>query len=247
MSLIRMLTDLVDADPDAIAVLDVLGGTRRPVSRAELLARSQVLAAELHDRGLSSGDCIAVWLPNWSDALCWQFAASAVGAHVIGINTRYNVDEVAHVLDRARPKVIALAHDFHGLDLITRLRQAAGRTTAAAPALAIVAGPGGAEVTDPGRYDVGAGVWIPRTIRSRSPSPPRARPDEPSSRRTASRRSRRTRERTRERSGCTAVTSSSALCPCPGCSASVRRWRHWPAVPAVSSSRSSTRMPSSVT
>lgn len=171
MSLMRMLTDLVDADPDAIAVLDVLGGTRQPVSRAELLARSQALAAELHDRGVSSGDCIAVWLPNWSDALCWQFAASAIGGHVIGINTRYNVDEVAHVLDRARPKAIALAHDFHGLDLITRLRQAVGRTTAAPPVLAIVAGPGRAEVTDPGRYDVGAGVWIPRTTRGSATAP----------------------------------------------------------------------------
>jgi fatty-acyl-CoA synthase len=111
--------------------------------------------------GIGPGDCVAVWLPNWSDALAWQFAAAARGAHVIGINTRYGLTEVAHVLTRARPRLVALAHDFHDLDLGGRLREAVARAGVTPPVVAVLAGPGRpapAESVVAG-YDVGAGAW----------------------------------------------------------------------------------------
>ena len=71
------------------------------LSRTAFWRRVVALRAELLAHGVQPGGCIATWLPNWSDALVWQFAAVAAGAHVIGINTRYNVEEARHVLDRA--------------------------------------------------------------------------------------------------------------------------------------------------
>lgn len=121
------------------------------------------LAEELRTAGIGAGDCVAVWLPNWSDALAWQFAVAARRAHVIGINTRYNVDEVTHVLDRARPKLVALAHGFHDLDLLSRLRAAVARSTNPAPAVAVVAGSEASAVADPSASDVGGGAWAPGT------------------------------------------------------------------------------------
>ena len=159
-----LLGRLARRDPDRIVALDKgRGGTAIPVSRGELWQRTLSLAEELRTGGIGTGDCVAVWLPNWSDALVWQFAVAARGAHVIGINTRYNVDEVTHVLDRARPRLVALAHDFHDLDLLGRLRDAVARSTNPPPAVAVVAGPGAPAVADPSASDVGGGAWAPGT------------------------------------------------------------------------------------
>ncbi|MDL5159481.1 AMP-binding protein [Actinomycetospora termitidis] len=86
-----------------------------------------------------------------------------MGAHVIGINTRYGVADVAHVLDRARPAVVLIAHDFLGLDLRDRLHAAVAESTAPAPSVAVVTGPGRAPADDAAAaaYDVGSGAWVP--------------------------------------------------------------------------------------
>ncbi|MCW0214854.1 MAG: AMP-binding protein [Pseudonocardia sp.] len=154
-----LLGRLARRDPDAVVVLDKApDGSTVPVTRGELWRRTAALTEQLRD--VRAGDCVAVWLPNWSDALAWQFAVAARGARVIGINTRYNVEEVAHVLDRARPTLLALAHDFHGLDLLGRLRDAVAKAAAPAPAVAVIAGPGRG-APDPAPYDVGGGSWVP--------------------------------------------------------------------------------------
>ena len=94
---------------------------------------------------------------------CLQFAAAALGAHVIGLNTRYGVADVAHVLDRARPRVVLIAHDFLGLDLRARLRAAVAEAHVPAPGIAVVTGPGRppADEAAAATYDVGAGAWVP--------------------------------------------------------------------------------------
>ncbi|NMI01396.1 AMP-binding protein [Pseudonocardia sp. K10HN5] len=174
-----LLARLVRRDPDGVVAVDArTGGDPIPLTRGELWRRTCGLADELRRAGIGPGDCVAVWLPNWSDALAWQFAAAARGAHVIGINTRYNVDEVTHVLDRARPKLVAVAHDFHGLDLLARLHEAARRSEAPAPAVAVVAGPGRPPVTDPAGYDVGGGAWVPAAAPADPPVPEPADPGE---------------------------------------------------------------------
>lgn len=182
-----LLGRLVRRDPAAPAVIDITGtdatgtdamstgatGGRRaiPVSRETLWRRTAALAARLRDAGIGAGDRVAVWLPNWSDSLCWQFAAAALGAHVIGVNTRYNVDEVAHLLDRARPRLVAVAHEFHGLDLRATLVDAVKRSAIPAPAVAVIPGPVAGGVPDPVGYDLGAGAWTPPPVTGGGPPP----------------------------------------------------------------------------
>jgi acyl-CoA synthetase (AMP-forming)/AMP-acid ligase II len=154
-----LLGRLAARDPAAVIALDKgPSGNTIPVTRGELWRRTGALAEQLRGRGIGAGDCVAVWMPNWSDALVWQFAVAARGAHVIGINTRYNIEEVRHVLGRARPALVALAHGFHGLDLLGRLKEAIG--DAPAPPVAVVSGPG-RMAPDPEGADIGGGAWVP--------------------------------------------------------------------------------------
>jgi acyl-CoA synthetase (AMP-forming)/AMP-acid ligase II len=174
----ELLGRLVRRNATAVAVVDKgPDGASLPVGRGELAARVRTLARELQDAGVGKQSCVAVWLPNWSDAVVWQLAAAARGAHVIGLNTRYNVDEVAHVLRRARPPVLALAVGFHGLDLLATLREALhDAPDVPPPAVAAVAGPGCPPVADPAPFDVGAGAWTPGPVDPAAPELPAGDP-----------------------------------------------------------------------
>lgn len=131
-------------------------GAGPDVTTAQLRRRALAVAATLRRSGVAAGDCVAVWLPNWPDALAWQFGAAALGAHVIGINTRYNIAEVQHVLRRARPKVAAVAHGFLDLDLSGRLRRAVEEDPGLpSPETVLVSEPGGASPKLPGEPDPG--------------------------------------------------------------------------------------------
>lgn len=163
-TLSSLLDDLVTADGDAVAAIDLIGSITLTTTRIQLRERVRALAGELAAAGLRPGQCVAVFLPNWSDTVVWQFAASALGAHVIGVNTRYNLGEVAHVLRAARPAVVAVADRFHGLDLAGLLREAATATAAevATPAVAVVRAPDAMPVEsdfDSATFDLGAGCW----------------------------------------------------------------------------------------
>ncbi|KRF20582.1 hypothetical protein ASG90_18570 [Nocardioides sp. Soil797] len=160
---LSLLAALVEADPERTAIWDAHLEPPVPVSRLELWRRTVALRDDLRARGVGRGDCVGVWLPNWSDAVVWQLAAASLGAHVIGINTRYGTDEVAHVLERARPRVVAVAHGFLRLELATRLREAAATVGAPAPSIAVITGPGAEPADDDAlaAYDVGAGTWVP--------------------------------------------------------------------------------------
>lgn len=157
MTLLSMLCELADRRPGAVAAIDASSGLA--VTREELRGRTLGLRAELQRAGVGQGSCVAVWLPNWSSALCWQIAVASLGGHVIGVNTRYNVDELCHVLEQARPTVLAMAHEFHGLDLLGTLREAIPRVTAPRPRVAVVPAPGAQPPVDGAAYDIGSGVW----------------------------------------------------------------------------------------
>ena len=111
--------------PDAVALIDRgPDGAAIPLTAAELAARVAALTNELGERGIAAGDCVAVWLPNWSDALVWQFAVAARGAHVVGVNTRYDVAEVDARARQGAPAAGRAADRFHDLDLPGRLHEA---------------------------------------------------------------------------------------------------------------------------
>jgi fatty-acyl-CoA synthase len=121
---------------------------------------------------VSEGDCIAVWLPAWIDSYAWQFAASAVGAHVIGVNTRYNVAEVSHVLVKARPAVLVAAHGFQRVDFLATLDRVAQELPADTPRPFVLVTPApDATGDDPDldAWDVGAGSADATTIGTPAP------------------------------------------------------------------------------
>lgn len=171
--LLEIFASLVAADPAAVVLYDGHAGAAHTdlVTRRQLRDRAADMAADLRQLGITSGDCIGVWLPNWSDAVAVQFAALAVGAHVIGINTRYNLDEVAHVLEKAQPRAVVIAHDFMSLGLRETLESAL-TSIGAAPIVLVVSAPGAERPADVSAYDVGSGAALfPRTTGHHELSP----------------------------------------------------------------------------
>jgi fatty-acyl-CoA synthase len=81
---------------------------------------------------------------------------------VVGINTRYNETEIGHVLRKAAPKVLVVAHAFRGLDLMPKARRALEHVDAPRPVVLPLAPPGTSRALeasfDPTLYDLGAGV-----------------------------------------------------------------------------------------
>lgn len=175
------LQDWVAADPQRLALIDPVpdGGGHAEVDNghvrvtvSDLLTRTNQLAALLAEQGVSDGDCVAVWLPSWADTYAWQFAASAHGAHVIGVNTRYNIAEVTHVLTKARPAALVMAHGFRGLDFLSTATKAVAeaqaefpadsRTPFAPPVSFVWAVPGAPNDPVAEDYDLGSGaVTVP--------------------------------------------------------------------------------------
>ncbi|WP_166969176.1 AMP-binding protein [Brevibacterium atlanticum] len=168
-------TALVDPEPDRSATTPIDGGHRR-VTVTDLLARADEFARLLSNHQVGPGDCIGVWIPSWSDAYAWQFAASACGAHVIGVNTRYNVAEVSHVLAKARPRVLVMAHGFGRVKFLDtavaavaearRSVQEDGTETFTPPVSFVWAVPGAQTDPTPADYDLGSGsMVVPRAPR----------------------------------------------------------------------------------
>ncbi|GAA4849293.1 AMP-binding protein [Actinomycetospora corticicola] len=155
---------LARRDPDVVAVHERTPEGLVAVTRGELWQRVRALTEELREHGVGAGDAVAVWMPNWTDALVWQCAVAACGGLVVGINTRYGVEEVTHVLARARPVLMALAHGFHGLDLAGKLRVAV-EGSGVRPQVALVRGDG----TTPDVGDLEA--WTPERTDGPEPGP----------------------------------------------------------------------------
>lgn len=180
MTLAQMLAEVVSRDPEAPAVIDDTPEALT-TSYGELWRRVVGLRDELRGLGVRKGSCVCVYLPNWVDIVVWQFAAASLGAHVIGLNTRYAVGDIAHVLDLARPVVVAVAHDFRNLPFGDRLREGLKEAGVAAPSVAVITGPGlpaaAADVVS--TYDLGAGAWAPRPADLSAPLDLRALDDAP--------------------------------------------------------------------
>lgn len=165
-------------DPDAVALVERDPHSDPPavtrLTYAELRHEVDTLHRQLADRGLRRGDVVALWLPNWTDLVVWQFALAALGAAALGVNTRYHVHEVAHLLRRARPACVAVPHAFLGLDFAGQLRRAVAdvaddRQPPPTPQVAVLRP--AFDGADLAAFDVGGGVWSPA---SPGPEPPAA-------------------------------------------------------------------------
>ncbi|WP_199431695.1 AMP-binding protein [Qaidamihabitans albus] len=168
MNLLSLLAGLTRRDPHATIAVDAHPDKPVHVSRAELWRRTLQLRADLATAGVGRGDAVALWLPAWSDVLTWHIATASLGAHAIGLAPAHDSTFAAAVVERARPKVVALPSDT-GLTGV--LREAITGAAAPVPAVAVVAGPHEDPPIDPSGHDIGGGAWLPSAAAAGMPMP----------------------------------------------------------------------------
>jgi acyl-CoA synthetase (AMP-forming)/AMP-acid ligase II len=88
--------------PDAVAT--VFEGVER--SYADLARRIDALAAALLGAGVGKGDRVAALQTPCPDYLVSFLAAATVGAIWVGLNPKHRIEELRHVLEDARPRVV---------------------------------------------------------------------------------------------------------------------------------------------
>ena len=96
------------------------------MSFADLRDRVGEMAAALGAWGLSPGDRVGVWGPNWCEWAVAALGVHAAGGVVVPINTRFKGEEAAYVLDRSGARLLFCSTDFLGTDHLGLLRAADG-------------------------------------------------------------------------------------------------------------------------
>ena len=97
------------------------GGT---VSYAELFARSQRVAALLHEAGLRPGDGVALVLPNRPEFFEITWGCQLSGLYYTAVNTHFTPDEVGYVVGDSDAKAVFL--DASMTSLAAYVREATG-------------------------------------------------------------------------------------------------------------------------
>lgn len=141
------------------ALIDARSTGLRDVSYTELQQLTASAAARLVAAGVSHGDVVGMWMANSTEALAVQFAAASLGAAVVGMNTRYRISELAHLLGRTLPACVVLPSellniDFRGL-LAVAIDQVVAMGGSMEPPAILVAGD---DIGDVAAYDVGGGA-----------------------------------------------------------------------------------------
>ena len=95
-------------EPDRVALLDEVGS----LSAGELHGRSNSLARALRERGVRSGDGVAVMCRNHRGFVDATLAASKVGATVLYLNTAFAAPQLAGVLEREGPAALVYDQEF---------------------------------------------------------------------------------------------------------------------------------------
>ena len=104
------------AESPALIVAD--GDT---ISYGELYARSQRVAAVLHDAGLRRGDGVALVLPNRPEFFEITWGCQLSGLYYTAVNTHFTPDEVAYVIDDSDAKAVFV--DASMADLAAHVRE----------------------------------------------------------------------------------------------------------------------------
>jgi long-chain acyl-CoA synthetase len=122
-------TTLTAAAPDAVALIEAESG--RVITRAQLLARADAVAAQLAEAGLREDDSIAVQLPNSLNFVATWLAVLRMKLVAVLIDRDAPETEVARIL--AHFGVRALAYRRNG-DVIVTVREIGRLKPAATPA-----------------------------------------------------------------------------------------------------------------
>lgn len=94
------------------------------ISFGELHARSQRVAAALHDAGLRRGDGVALVLPNRPEFFEITWGCQLSGLYYTAVNTHFTADEVAYVIGDSDAKAVFLDVTDAGMtDIAARVRK----------------------------------------------------------------------------------------------------------------------------
>lgn len=127
MGKIEWLAELARRYPSQIMARTPGVNGDREATYDEVLELSLRVAGGLASAGVRRGGIVGVWLPNCLEWVTADFACSALGAALLGINTRYRVEEVAHLLRVARPTAIVMPSRFLDIDFLGILTDALSR------------------------------------------------------------------------------------------------------------------------
>jgi acyl-CoA synthetase (AMP-forming)/AMP-acid ligase II len=171
-TLLSMLKDGERAAAGAPALIERRGHDYVEISHDVLSAAIAAAAQALAEAGVGAGAVIGVWLPNGLAYLAVEFAAAALGVSVLGINTRYGVFELQHLMMAGRLALIVAPDRFLDLDFSGRLTAAFAAARKVAPDLPAPA----VLVTGAGRgaldaFDLGGGTAV---LSLDGPAPPLA-------------------------------------------------------------------------
>lgn len=100
--LVDVMAHWAETTPDATAVV---GGETR-LTYCELAERVDRAALALLASGIGKGDRVAVLAPPSADFLLLLLASLKVGAVWMGLNPKYRLEELAHVVGDARPTLV---------------------------------------------------------------------------------------------------------------------------------------------
>lgn len=137
--------------PDRAAFVD--GGLS--VSYRELAVRVQECAAALRANGVRPGDRVAMLTNPRSEYWICLLATLRTGAIWVGLNPRYQLDELLHVVGDSRPALVVGMPRSGSRDLVPQLEQLVEHVSARGPVLLEEAGSRGwdafvtAALTDP--------------------------------------------------------------------------------------------------
>jgi fatty-acyl-CoA synthase len=113
-------------DGDREALIGLEAGEPTVLTLRQLESKSLSLAQGLLSIGVTEGMTVAIWLPNQIEWMIAQFACSAIGVTVLGLNTRYRSHEVTHLLGTVPLCAIILPSEFLGIDFVGTLKEAVG-------------------------------------------------------------------------------------------------------------------------
>jgi len=102
--------------PDSPALV-VAGG--ETITYGDLYARSQRVAAVLHDAGLRRGDGVALVLPNCQEFFEITWGCQLSGLYYSAVNTHFTPEEVAYIVDDSEARAVFV--DASMVDLASHL------------------------------------------------------------------------------------------------------------------------------
>lgn len=97
---------------DAVALIE--GDARHTF--AQLWADCRAAASALLERGVCSGDRIAIWAPNSREWVIAAVAAQTCGAAIVPLNTRLKGREAGDILRRTHARLLFTVTGFLGID-----------------------------------------------------------------------------------------------------------------------------------